>query len=53
MSFLFFIIRRPVDYSVHENWRFIVSAMNASNRTPDHASAQDKIHLSPKLLPRQ
>jgi hypothetical protein len=53
MSFLFFIIRRPVDYSVHENWRFIVSAMNASNKTPASTAAQDKIHLSPKFLPRQ
>ena len=43
------LIRRSVDYSVHENWRFIVIAMNAPNKTPDHASAQDKIRLSPKI----
>ena len=36
------LIRRSVDYSVHENWRFIVCAMNATNKTPDHAAAQDK-----------
>jgi hypothetical protein len=47
------LIRRPGDYSEHENWRFIVIAMNAMNKTPDHASAQDKIHLSPKFPPRQ
>jgi hypothetical protein len=36
-----FIIRRSGDYSEHENWRFIVSAMNALNETPDRDNEQE------------
>jgi hypothetical protein len=53
MSFLFFIIRRPVDYSEHENWRITIRVVTASNKTLAHATRQDKNRLSPKLLPRQ
>jgi hypothetical protein len=41
MSSLVSLIRRPVDYSEHENWRFIVSAMNALNETPDRDNEQE------------
>jgi hypothetical protein len=50
MSFLFFIIRRPVDYSEHENWRITIRVVTATKRTPDHASAQDKIPSSAEIL---
>jgi hypothetical protein len=49
------LIRRSVDYSVHENWRFIVCAMNAMNKTPalffpqSKKSAAHALFLTPTL----
>jgi hypothetical protein len=40
-----FNIRRSVDYSEHENWRSIVSAMNALNETPNQANGQENSSL--------
>jgi hypothetical protein len=53
MSFLFFIIRRPVDYSEHENWRITIRVVTATNKTPDHTAAQANSRPPHKFLPRQ